>query len=306
MSEATEKVLSTLKDFQRDTVDYAFQRLWTDADWTKRFLVADEVGLGKTMVAKGVIAKTVDHLWDIEDRIDIIYICSNTQIARQNLSRLNQVGGTELRHADRLTLLPKVIKDLRQQKVNFVSFTPGTSFSVGKTGGAYPERVMLYWMLAECWGRDAVYARRWRRFFQGAVSESRFEWYLDQFDRSALDAELVASFGSAIAAESGPNGGPLRDELEECVDKFNYLRREPDRDLRWRRDRLIGVLRNLVARAAVEHLEPDLVILDEFQRFKDVLDGGGLRRGSRARGLRPPEGPGSAALGDAVQDVHPP
>lgn len=275
MSEATEKVLSTLKDFQRDTVDYAFQRLWTDKDWTKRFLVADEVGLGKTMVAKGVIAKTVDHLWDIEDRIDIIYICSNTQIARQNLSRLNQVGGTELRHADRLTLLPKVIKDLRQQKVNFVSFTPGTSFSVGQTGGAYPERVMLYWMLAECWGRDAVYARRWRRFFQGAVSESRFEWYLDQFDRSALDAELVASFGSAVAAEIGPNGGPLRDELEECVDKFNYLRREPDRDLRWRRDRLIGLLRHLVARAAVEHLEPDLVILDEFQRFKDVLDGEG-------------------------------
>ena len=34
----------------------------------------------------------------------------------------------------------------------------------------------------------------------------------------------------------------------------------------------IGQLRQLVARAAVEHLEPDLVILDEFQRFKDLLD----------------------------------
>ena len=32
-------------------------------------------------------------------------------------------------------------------------------------------------------------------------------------------------------------------------------------------------LRQLVARAAVDHLEPDLVILDEFQRFKGLLDG---------------------------------
>ena len=62
------------------------------------------------MVAKGLIAKTVEHLWDTDKRIDIVYICSNSQIARQNLSRLNVVGGAELKHADRLTLLPKVIR----------------------------------------------------------------------------------------------------------------------------------------------------------------------------------------------------
>ena len=134
-SSDTERVLASLKDFQRATVDYVFRRLWLAEDQVKRFLVADEVGLGKTMVAKGVIAKTVEHLWDTGKRINIVYICSNSQIARQNLSRLNVVGGFEVRHADRLTLLPKVIRSLRDQRINFVSFTPGTSFRGRKVGG---------------------------------------------------------------------------------------------------------------------------------------------------------------------------
>lgn len=150
------RVLASLKDFQRATVEHAFRRLWLDDDRVKRFLVADEVGLGKTMVAKGVIAKTVEHLWDTDTRIDIVYICSNSQIARQNLGRLNVVGGVELRHADRLTLLPKVIREMRGQRINFVSFTPGTSFQVGRSGGKGEERVLLYWMLAACWGREVT------------------------------------------------------------------------------------------------------------------------------------------------------
>jgi len=272
MNPDPEKVLASLKDFQRNTVEYAFQRLWGSEDPVKRFLVADEVGLGKTMVAKGLVAKTVEHLWDTDKRIDIVYICSNSQIARQNLSRLKVVDGNTVRHADRLTLLPNVIRNLRDNKVNFVSFTPGTSFKVGTSGGAAPERVLLYWMLAQCWGRETVAATRWKRFFEGNVERSRFEWYLKNFDRSTLDEELCESFGESIDDATGPQGGPLRGELEACVDEFNYLRDKPSHQLSNKRNRLIGRLRQLVSRAAVHHLEPDLVILDEFQRFKDLLD----------------------------------
>ena len=49
--------MSGLKDFQRRTVDYVFNRMYLDERPTRRFLVADEVGLGKTMVARGIIAK---------------------------------------------------------------------------------------------------------------------------------------------------------------------------------------------------------------------------------------------------------
>ena len=43
--------LEPLKPFQRRTVEHAFHRLFTAKDGTGRFLVADEVGLGKTLVA---------------------------------------------------------------------------------------------------------------------------------------------------------------------------------------------------------------------------------------------------------------
>ncbi|GII98235.1 helicase-like protein [Sediminihabitans luteus] len=268
-----DRTLASLKDFQRATVEHAFRRLFTDADATKRFLVADEVGLGKTMVAKGVIAKAVDHLWDDpERRIDVVYICSNSQIARQNLSRLNVVGGREHRHADRLTMLPHVIRDLRSSRVNFVSFTPGTSFQVGSTGGKAEERALLYQMLATTRGREITSRSAWAKFFQGWMSRENFERQIAAIDRTDLDAELCRSFEVEVGRAWGPEGSRLADELEACVQEFTWRRRIADGELARRRDRLVGALRQLVARAAVEHLEPDLVILDEFQRFKDLLD----------------------------------
>ena len=40
----TQRALASLKDFQRDTVDYVFHRMYEQAEPTTRFLVADEVG----------------------------------------------------------------------------------------------------------------------------------------------------------------------------------------------------------------------------------------------------------------------
>ena len=54
--------MSLLKDFQRHTVNHAFQRLYGRKNGSGRFLVADEVGLGKTMVARGIVAKSIEHL----------------------------------------------------------------------------------------------------------------------------------------------------------------------------------------------------------------------------------------------------
>ena len=80
-----------LKDFQRDTVDTSSTS--STASQTKRFLVADEVGLGKTLVARGVIAKAIEHLQrEGIERIDVVYVCSNADIARQNINRLNVTG----------------------------------------------------------------------------------------------------------------------------------------------------------------------------------------------------------------------
>ena len=66
-------VLEKLKGFQRRTVDHVVARL-LDPAGSRRFLVADEVGLGKTLIARGVIAEMVDRLWDDVGRVDVLYI----------------------------------------------------------------------------------------------------------------------------------------------------------------------------------------------------------------------------------------
>ena len=264
--------LSRLKDFQRRTVERVHQRFWLDDHYSKRFLVADEVGLGKTLVARGVIARTIDHLWDSDtvDRIDIVYICSNTRIAAQNLRRLN-VGGETFDHADRLTLLPTAVKNLQRNKVNFVSFTPGTSFHISETGGKVQERVLLHHMLSATWGRHLLRQAGWIKFFRGGVRRDRYEEHVRWFDPSRIDSTVIDRFAVDLE-EARYKGAPLTDVLRQTVVEFRKVQTNLPYQLSRRRYRLIGQMRKLVAAASIEALEPDLVILDEFQRFKDLLD----------------------------------
>ena len=53
--EKVKETYSKLHDFQKVTVDYLVQRMFDEGQG--RMLVADEVGLGKTLIAKGVIAQ---------------------------------------------------------------------------------------------------------------------------------------------------------------------------------------------------------------------------------------------------------
>ena len=126
------------------------RRLYRDADRTKRFLVADEVGLGKTMVARGVVAVTIERLWDVVGRIDVLYICSNQAIASQNINRLNVLGEQAFALPTRMTLLPLQLMDehgLGTNKVNFISLTPGTTFNLRSSTGVAKERALLFHLL---------------------------------------------------------------------------------------------------------------------------------------------------------------
>src|SRR6266536_1926045 len=81
--------LSGLKDFQRCTVDAVYRQLFENEQ--RCMLVADEVGLGKTIVAKGVIAKKLKERLDAGKRAPfrVTYICSNQVIAQENIRKLN-------------------------------------------------------------------------------------------------------------------------------------------------------------------------------------------------------------------------
>ena len=276
-----DEILKSLKPFQRRTVDHAFRRLFVDADSTSRFLVADEVGLGKTLVARGVIARAIDHLWEDVDRIDVVYICSNAGIARANLPKL-QIGGANeqsLALATRLTMLATELAPgddgpgFMENKLNFVSFTPRTSFEMGHSGGQRRERELLFHLLAPRVKRRTPLMN----LLQGWVTK-KDGW------RRGLDAELpIEPTIRRDFDEKFEKREDLQRKLHDLLDNSFHRYRDhwPD-EARWGRDELIGELRRLLAAVCIRALEPDLVILDEFQRFKPLIEAREDRRSPAA------------------------
>jgi hypothetical protein len=268
------KALAGLKDFQLRTVEHVFRRLYTDADYTRRFLIADEVGLGKTLVAKGVIAKAIDHLWDRVGRIDIVYICSNADIARQNIARLNVVCDQEFSMPDRITLLPERVKGLESNRLNFVAFTPGTSFHLKSSTGRIAERALLFRLLKKAWGLRGKAPRYVMRVNASIKSFDRqCLWYLS--DEADIDEKLSESFtrelGRRIAEDQQKGKPDLRMRFDNLCSAFGRVDSNASNDDFSERASVIGELRGLLASVCLEALEPDLIILDEFQRFKNLL-----------------------------------
>ncbi len=217
----TQSVISGLKDFQCSTVDYVFDRFY-GKNPTRRFLVADEVGLGKTLVARGVIARTIDHLWDTVKRIDVIYVCSNSDIARQNVQRLGIPGCNSTTRSTRLTLLPLEIQNLGNNRVNFIAFTPATSFEQNGYGGRMDERVLLYWLLDKAWGICG--SRKPLNVLKDYAGIDSFERQVNYFDRSKINEELADAFVLQLKFQEASDrscGKPdLRERFEELLRVF--------------------------------------------------------------------------------------
>ena len=270
-----EAILSELKSFQRDAVDHVIDRFYESADASRRFLVADETGLGKSVVARGVIARVIDQLEndDTVDRIDVVYICSNADLAQQNLQRLNVTGNPHLAFTSRLSLLALESRRLSGtaidgKVVNLVSFTPGTSFNNGSwRTGSKEERALLHVILNDELLHNSAETHASRLLFQGTVrTQSSFSECVDWIRRvldGAVHEPILTAFRSS-AVELGLLtryqhlvGEIVQDGLPENMDAIRALTAE---------------LRGALARASVETLEPDLVILDEFQRFSHLLD----------------------------------
>jgi hypothetical protein len=271
------EILGSLKDFQKNTVDYVFQRLYTDPNPTRRFLVADEVGLGKTLVARGIIARTVDHLWDKVERIDVVYICSNSDIARQNINKLtlNIPGTQDFTLASRITLLPTTVSNLMGNKINFISFTPGTSFNLKSNLGTAHERALLYHLLNRAWGIPGTGPLN---LLQGSAGKDNFRPLVHSFEQYyKIDERLVADFCRTldrhVKTDRQAGKTDLKTRFEKLCQRFRYSRKHLPEEDKNERSQLVGELRGLLAVTCLKALQPDLIILDEFQRFKYLLSG---------------------------------
>jgi hypothetical protein len=244
-------------EFQQCTAAWAIERLFGKHRHApaNRALIADEVGLGKTHIARQVC----DHLREAHPRqsIQIVYMASSLDICSQNRTKLAHARA-ELVAADRITLL-HALKRPEAPRVTIFSMTPGTSIQIGNSAGNTSERLYIAWLAQKL-------------FHFGKAQACRV---------FALDAPV--GFPDRYCAATFTKYERLPREywrtlklvwrgLKVGDEKMSAL------DLIHRRDiskptarRLVKALRKALVEVLLDHFKPDLIVLDEFQRFKDLL-----------------------------------
>lgn len=245
-----------LKDFQKATVKHVVRKL----DKNNRFLVADEVGLGKTIIARGVIeALYKKHRQNATKPFHVIYICSNQVLAHQNISKLN-IEGSDIHDAySRLFLMIKHNEEQADHKFMISTLTPDTSFRMKKSKGTAEERAILYKILREnVYGPgDRKISFRLKKLLKGDCEESWENWWTKGYRE---EVKLKKGVVSKILSIFKRNG--LLSDLDKF---FNDDSSERDVDL-------IIKMRSSVTSVVIDHyLSADLFILDEFQRFNDLI-----------------------------------
>lgn len=236
-----------LKDFQRQTVEYIYQRLLnTDC---QRFLCADEVGLGKTIIAKGLID---NYLKLRGGNLKVFYICSSQYLAKQNLKKLHPENQVE--PISRLTELirrPELIN--QKDGLSILPLSPKTSVDLKSRSGVISERAYLYRLIKE----SKILKGRRESSFERVLGLNITNWegWINWVNDLDFDEYISSSFIEALKSDAS-----LIEHLENC---FDYTQD----DYR----NLIGKLRLLLATVSLKSLKPDIIILDEFQRFAEIL-----------------------------------
>lgn len=137
--------------FRNATIDFDGKEIKTGGQ--RRVLLADEVGLGKTHVAKAVIDRVRAMRKEVNDNMfRVVYVCSNMSIANQNIEKLgvkNKADVTESRLSmQHLTIREREAKivdtENREMGEIIIPLTPSTSFSLrGSSKGNANERALI-------------------------------------------------------------------------------------------------------------------------------------------------------------------
>ena len=255
--------MSAPKAFQKATIARVL-RAFDRRRSVRRFLVADEVGLGKTIVARGVMESMMRRQRGGRP-LRVFYVCSSLEIASQNKgSLLKVISDPEIRgraacDVDRLTLAPnrKLPDDV---PLHLYTLTPDTSIPDRRgnhRSGTAPERALLHNLLAARYPSLTTgdQGEEWLR--RNAVAS----WeYWKQSSRCTPSPSLTFAFFPVLRKQLGlVSRQHLPTAIGRALDK-NPLD-------------TINLLRIALAKTGLAELVPDLVIFDEFQRFQDLLAG---------------------------------
>lgn len=271
------EILNGLKDFQRATVERVYELFQKGQN---RVLVADEVGLGKTLIAKGVIAKTaILHKNQGDDLFKVIYICSNQNIARQNVMKLKidtevTVGNTNdtrlsmqhLKfHEEKMN--PKIIENY----VQLIPLTPATSFNMTGGSGIVQERALIYAIFKRL-PMLAPYDKQLEEILRNGANSSWEGWaksWMEQRVKECNEKSNGDYLKNMISKVEGTLNNEFKDLKQGLLTALKTI--SSNGGTAENAYNLIYRMRQMMAQISIDFLEPDLVIMDEFQRFRELI-----------------------------------
>lgn len=262
--------MSKAKDFQIDTADRIIEIF---EKGQKRVLLSDEVGLGKTIMARTVVEKA-KMLPGIKDDgvYRVVYVCSNQNIIHQNTRNLGIPEEYIMQLKDcRLSMQHLILQEYTQKQsaktteelpVQLIPLTPATSFSMtGGAGNAY-ERALIFAIL-----REMSDFKNNQRILSQLL---RTQWMgKESWENTVADyVKRVANCGRSYIEDmhEALNSNKI---FLECSEK---VKKAIEEELEEMPNGVIKKLRMAFSQISLERLEPDLVIMDEFQRFSGLLD----------------------------------
>jgi hypothetical protein len=219
----TGRKISEPKGFQRATVAAALRTLKSD-EGPRRFLVADEVGLGKTVVARTIVHEMMQGR---RRPVVVFYVSSNLNIAHQNRAKLLELLPSEDEQdaasaaADRLTLAANPKNRPYHEKLHLYTLTPDTSVPMHRRRGGFgrlEERALIFRLLktrfpsldspeflAKCRGKQAG-NESWKRAMHEHEDLTGVRDLQDRFlealsEDSHLGLSTVDAYSIALAAE---------------------------------------------------------------------------------------------------------
>ncbi|MGA2245705.1 MAG: helicase-related protein [Verrucomicrobiota bacterium] len=154
-----------------------------------------------------------------------------------------------------------------------MAFTPGTSFDLKSRHGTGWERALLLRALREHWklsGRAPMNA-----FSVGIMYPENFISRCQEMEHENVEEEVISAFLARLdekeLADKSAGLRGLRQRFERlCAIFCRSDARAAQADIE-ERNQVLGELRMQMAMTCLDWLHPDLVIMDEFQRFKHLL-----------------------------------
>lgn len=281
LDEIEKRIMAGLKDFQRATVN-RIDELYRAGQM--RVLVSDEVGLGKTLIARGTIAKLAKLQKESGDKlVKVVYVCSNASIAEQNLNKLRITSElkTESTSSSRLSMQHLNIfrqendTELLNRYIQLIPLTPDTSFRMTSGAGIVSERALMYAIL-----RRMPELSMYRKALEVAMADKAVgqwdgwarDWYETQVKEcdKTSGGKYLAYMLDKLSVELNMRADEDNTVLDMIISMCKQIR--SNRYKQQNNNAVIGKLRVIFAKISLDKLEPDLVIMDEFQRFKYLIN----------------------------------